>query len=257
MYKTLLHPDRSRSWTAVTVVAVDLNSTELHVVAGRHEPVASERQAATYDRVALVPEDRQGDLVAAFNGGFKAEHGHYGMKVDNVLLIRARPKSCTIASSSDGSVEIAPWEHFADRVDSIPWFRQAPACMVDAGELHQGLRLDTNTAWGCTLDGKTVIRRSAIGLDESRKILFVGIGDDTTARAIALAMKHAGAYAVAQLDVNYSYPKFVTFEFKDEKLVPKPVCPGFDISDDDYLRRRSPRDFFFLTRKHEPRKSNI
>ena len=41
MFKTLLHPDRTRSWTAVTVVAIDLRQLRLRCVAGRYEPKAS------------------------------------------------------------------------------------------------------------------------------------------------------------------------------------------------------------------------
>ena len=40
-------------------------------------------------------------------------------------------------------------------------------------------------------------------------------------------MKHVGAYAVAQLDVNWSYPKFLTYEPRDPggaELVAKPLC---------------------------------
>ena len=54
--------------------------------------------------------------------------------------------------------------------------------------------------WGSTLGGNVVIRRSAIGLDAAREFSFVGISNDTTARAMADAMHHAGASHVAQLE---------------------------------------------------------
>jgi hypothetical protein len=253
MLKTLLHPDRGRSWTAVSVVAVDLRQMELHAVAGKYEPKSTEPEAQGYQRRGLIPDQALANLVAAFNGGFKLEHGHYGMRVDGVTLVRPRSKMCTIVHAGQDTIAIAPWERFAGTDQALAdWWRQTPYCMVEDGELHPYLRDPNNTIWGCTLDGQVVIRRSAMGVSRDGKILYVGIGDDTTARAMAVAMQHAGAHDVAQLDVNYSYPKFLLYGLKGDgspDLVAKPLCKGFEYSEDDYVRARSPRDFFYLTRK--------
>src|SRR6185436_17698307 len=45
MFKTLLHPDRVRSWAAVSLVAVELARVELHLVAGRYEPERDDKKA--------------------------------------------------------------------------------------------------------------------------------------------------------------------------------------------------------------------
>jgi anthranilate/para-aminobenzoate synthase component II len=66
------------------------------------------------------------------------------------------------------------------------------------------------------------------------------------------AMHHAGAIAVAQLDVNWSYPKFVTVEPEGGNAsTPKvtAIIDGFDYTEDDYVRKPMARDFFYLTRK--------
>jgi hypothetical protein len=97
-----------------------------------------------------------------------------------------------------------------------------------------------------------VIRRSAVGISKDRQILYVGISNHTTAKVMALGMHHAGADAVAQMDVNWSYPKFVTFEEKkDGLLYPIALAEGFEFSDKLYLRERSMRDFFYLARKEQ------
>ena len=83
-------------------------------------------------------------------------------------------------------------------------------------------------------------------------MLFIGIGDSTTAPAIAKAMKHAGSFAIAQLDVNWSFPKFLTYEPREPgsaELVAKPLTSGFEFTEDEYVRQRSQRDFFYLVRK--------
>jgi hypothetical protein len=255
MAKTLLHPDRSRSWAVVAVVAVDLRQAELHLVAGKQEPESHGKEAAAYERKALVAPADLPRLLAAFNGGYKATHGTYGMKVDGVTLVPPRSLCCAIASYPGGKLAIGSWEKLAADEPTMSWWRQAPLCMFEDGKPNPVLELK-GFGWGASsVSGTTVIRRSAIGLDERGKTLFVGIGDHTTASAIAHAMHHAGASNVAQLDVNFSFPKFVTFAPREpgaSELVAVPLTEHFEFGEDDYVRTPAPRDFFYLTRRAEP-----
>jgi hypothetical protein len=256
MWKTLLHPDRLRSWTAVMVVAVDLRFVDLHLMAGRHEPESDRKEAKSYERKALIPETDHASLIAAFNGGFKTTHGHYGMKIDGVTLVGPRKDACTVIGYDGGRVEIRSWSAVAETEATSVFWRQTPACMVELGKMHPGLSADSATFWGATLDRETVIRRSAVGLSQDGQVLYVGIGDATTAGAIARAMSHAGAYNVAQLDVNYSYPKFLLYRSRagtQGELIAEPLAKGFEFTEDEYLRTRAPRDFFYLTRRVDPR----
>jgi hypothetical protein len=254
LWKTLLHPDPNRSWAELFVVAVDLRRAQLHVMAGSSEPKSTEKAAQDYKRVAHVPQGQHEELLAAFNGGFMTEHGQYGMKVDGVVLVKPRDNACTIATYRDGSIRIANWATLASTENEMVWYRQAPACMYEGGKIHPGLRAGSGRHWGATLDGTTVIRRSAIGLNRTRDVLYVAITNHTTAQAIATGMFHAGAVDIAQLDVNWSYPKFVLFEPGGPQRKAVPLAPGFEFSEDEYIRKRSRRDFFYLMRKSpEPR----
>jgi hypothetical protein len=105
--------------------------------------------------------------------------------------------------------------------------------------------------WGATVSGETVIRRSAIGLSGDGKVLFYGLGEAMTAQALARGMKAAGADWVAELDVNHSYPRFLLYQSSGAEAAPRAVSaiiPGIDYSEDEYVTRPSPRDFFYLTR---------
>jgi hypothetical protein len=64
-------------------------------------------------------------------------------------------------------------------------------------------------------------------------------------------MHHAGAVHVAQLDVNWSYPKFLLYEPGEGGPERKAVAlaKGFEFDENEYIRKRSLRDFFYLTRK--------
>ena len=245
-YKTLLHPDASRSYAELFVVALDLSRVELHAQAGTLEPESSLAFANSPVRAAIVPEQHRSLLLAAFNGGFKSRHGHFGMRVDGVTLANPKPKSCTVASYEDGSLRIGTYERLP-APDQMTWFRQTPRCMVEEGRRHP--RLANSTSWGATLDGKTVIRRSAIGLDRTGKILLVGISNSTSAEALAQGMQHAGAHTLAQLDVNYSFPRFLFYARGEGGLDTLPLAKGFVYSPGQYVEHRSTRDFFYVTRK--------
>jgi hypothetical protein len=250
LYKTLIHPDLERSFAEVFIIAVDLRRTRLHAVAGTIEPEASKGEAQRYVRTGLVPDAHRPSLVAAFNGGFKTEHGRYGMKVDDVTLLPPRDNACAIAGFADGQVAIGSWSAIAPRAEEMTWWRQAPPCMVEQGALHAGLRSATATSWGTALGGGTVVRRSAIGLGERGDILYVGVSNGTNARALARAMRHAGAATVAQLDINWSYPHIVTFSASSTGAPEGALLfDGFTYEEKTYLARRSRRDFFYLTRE--------
>jgi hypothetical protein len=254
LHKTLLHPDRVRAWSAVSIVAVDLTHVDLQLVAGTREPESLEKAAIAHPRTGLVPPERLDALLAVFNGGFKAIHGKYGMRIDGVTLVKPRKDACTVALFDDGSLAIRTWTTIAEREGATRWWRQTPACMFERGEMHVGLTVEKNTYWGAKLGGDTVIRRSAIGLDDAGRVLFVGIGEAMTAPSIAKALRHAGAADVAELDVNWSFPRLLLFEPREPgavDLVAKPLCKGFDYTEDEYVREPSTRDFFYLARRDE------
>jgi len=250
LFKTLLHPDASRSWAELFVVAVDVRRVDTYIVAGNQEP-KSDNPKLVYERPAKIPVLHHEELLAAFNGGFMTEHGGYGMKVDGVVLVQPKPNACTLALYENGSLRIATWKKLAEGEARMRWYRQAPECMYEAGKIHPGLTMGTGRKWGATLDGDTVIRRSAVGLSADQQILYVAISNHTTARVFADGMRHVGAVDIAQMDVNWSYPKFVLFEPPPGATERKAVAlaSGFEFSEDEYIRKRARRDFFYLVRK--------
>lgn len=251
LMKTLLHPDVTRGWAEVFVVAVDLRRVKVFMMAGSQEPKADRKEAEGYQRSARIPDRHHEELLAAFNGGFMTEHGGYGMKVDGTTLVLPKPNACTLALYEDGSMRIATWKKIADTEPQMRWYRQAPECMVEDGKLHPGLSAGSGLKWGATLDGETVIRRSAVGLNAERDILYVTITNHTTAKVLADGLRHAGAVDIAQLDVNWSYPKFVLFEPGEAGPERKAVAlaSGFEFSADEYIRQKARRDFFYLMRR--------
>jgi hypothetical protein len=246
IYRTIVHPDSERAYAELFVFALDLSQLSVHAVAGSIEPKSAEPGNKAL-RPGVIPEADRGALVAAFNGGFKAEHGQFGMMADGTELLAPKPQSCTFAATRDGSLRIAPWAALA-ATGEFSWWRQTPGCMLQDGVLHPGLRAADSRNWGATLEGKTVIRRSAVGLSADARTLFVGISNSTTARALALGMQHAGARDVAQLDVNFSFPRFLMYqEGEGSALKAVGAVRGLLYQPDEYLGHASTRDFFYVT----------
>ncbi|HYQ01299.1 MAG TPA: phosphodiester glycosidase family protein [Polyangiaceae bacterium] len=244
--RTIVHPDSERVYAELFVFALDLSKVSVHAVAGSVEPKSAD-PGIDAARPGVIPEADRGELIAAFNGGFKAEHGQFGMMVDGTELLAPKPQSCTFAATNDGALRIAPWTALGGGSE-FSWWRQTPGCMVQDGVLHPGLRGADSRNWGATLEGKTVIRRSAVGLSADGRTLFMGISNATTARALALGMQHVGARDVAQLDVNFSFPRFILYREGDRgALSAVGAVRGLLYQPDEYLGHASTRDFFYVT----------
>lgn len=250
MFKTLIHPDPERPYAELFIVAMPSAVIKLRSVPGSEEPATENPDVRNIAYRGFIPSDQRSDLLAAFNGGFRAEHGHHGMMVDGVTLIPPRLDMCTVAGYEDGSLQIGTYS----RLNALPqkpmWYRQSPRCMVEQGSLHPGLRDPNARGWGATLEGETVINRSAIALSEDGETLFVAVTNFTTARALALGMRAAGGHNVAQLDVNRSFPKFLLFP-RDENGVRRPASlfKGFLFDREEMLDEPNPRDFFYVVRR--------
>jgi hypothetical protein len=250
-YKAIVHPDKIRSFAAVAVVAIDLSRVGLTLVPGTVEPAST--MLPRDQRTGLIPQDQLDDLVAAFNGGFKAEHGHFGMMIGGVVLLPPRDTSCTIGLYKDGSVKIRTYPALEGSEGDMRAYRQTPPCLVEDGTINNRLlAADSTTGWGAAVGGDTVIRRSALGLDADGKTLFYGLGESVTAGSLARAMQAAGAENAAQLDVNAIYPRFLFYKHPANELpkVESAIIPDVEFAKHEYVGQSEGRDFFFLTRKH-------
>ena len=249
VYKALVHPDLRRGFAVLAVVAMDRAAFDLHLVAGTSEPESP--RVPPKDRPGAIPPTDHATLFAAFNGGFKATHGQYGMLLDGTEYLPPRDYACTFVHYKDGRLAIGAWSKLkTGGIEDMLYYRQTPPCLVDEGDVNKQVEIsEAVKGWGATVSGDTVIRRSAIGLSKDGKIVYYGIGDAMTAQAIARGMKAAGGYSVAELDVNYSYPRFLLYSKADGALpiASSSIIPGIEFQKDQYIHA-SPRDFFYLTR---------
>jgi hypothetical protein len=65
-----------------------------------------------------------------------------------------------------------------------------------------------------------------------------------------VGMQAAGGWNVAQLDVNWGYPKFLLFPHDASgQRHASTLFSGFSFKPEDMLKKASQRDFFYIVRR--------
>jgi hypothetical protein len=245
LHRSTVHPDPIKSWVEVTIVAVDRARVDLRMVAGTDEPKSAD--VPKEHRPGLVAPSDLPHLVAVFNGGFMAHHGAFGMRVGADRFLPPRDEACTIGLESDGRVRIAPWTELADVEASFTAWRQTPPCLVTGGQPSE-LLATRPKLFGGAENGEHEIRRSALGVDASGRTLFYAHGEWTTAKALGDALAAAGIASAAELDINWSYTRFVLYAHGDDGApqATGTLVPKTKYGKRTYVERAADRDFFYL-----------
>jgi hypothetical protein len=241
-YRTVLRPDPARPYAFVVVVAIDLTRTRLHFVLGTKEPVSTVAVA----RPGRIPAaDRApGHLLATFNGGFQARHGHFGAMAGGVAVLPPRPGLGTVALYKDGRIKIGAWGGDVVANSGLAAWRQNGPLIIDQGSVNPHTGDAAPQDWGITVGGGTTTWRSGIGLSADGRTLFYAAGQSLTLPALANAMVDAGVSEGMQLDINRSWAHFEAIQPGKAQT----TSPLFDAmpADRRYLGSYT-RDFFYLT----------
>ena len=205
---SFLRPDPHRSDVRVYITLWDPRQVALHMQAGTIEPVSASGECGlgTVPRTPAVMKR----LVAAFNGGFQARHGEFGMQVDGVEYLPPKPYAATIGELTDGSNGFGSWpgpEASASGGDFVS-LRQNLTALVQDEKFNPWQR----SWWGGTPPGwPDRIHSARSGLCLTREG-FVGYfyGGNIAAEDLGGAMIAARCNFGVHLDMN---PGHVGFEF--------------------------------------------
>jgi hypothetical protein len=246
LYTTLIHPHETSRFIAVTLVAIDLNRARLDFVPGVDD--VGKRQVPFAP--GLVPATDQAKLIAAFNGGFMPQHGRWGMRIGETTLLAPRDPGCTVAIFDDGSVKVRTWPALSPAEANIRVVRQTPPCLLEQGAVHPDLLAGRDRAWAGHTPGIVTRRRSAVGIDESGKVLFYAVGVEATPKLLALGLRAAGAHDAAQLDINWNWTRFFSFALGEggKPSIAKALVE-VEHTKRDYVTTASKRDFFYVLRR--------
>ena len=255
VYVTFVRPDDERPYAKVLLVALDMRQLDLDMEAGVEDPEPLTgphgsgripRDPAVYRRV-----------VAAFNGAFKTEHGHYGMMVHRHVLLPPVPGAATVVVLDDGRVGFGTWG--SDRRvggvdgigdDAIVSFRQNLDPLIDHGQINPTGR----NLWGFTLPGKGAqTERTGLCVMASGHLLYAW-GDDVSATTLAKAMKMGGCDYALHLDMNPYHTGFLFAAIDDlpgKKYKSQLLTSAMSIPPDRYIQY-APKDFFYVM-VHDPK----
>jgi hypothetical protein len=248
-YETFVRPDEERQYAKVLLVAMDMRQLELGMEAGSEDP----KPLTGPPGAGRIPRDPHvyTRVAAAFNGGFKTEHGNYGMMLNKRVLLPPVPGAATVILTKDGRFGMGSWGtnttiggiHDVESQDILS-FRQNLDPLVDNDKVNPSNR----GQWGFVLPGTSMqTERSGICVTSAGHLLYAW-GDDTSATSLGKAMKMAGCVYGMHLDMNphhtgFSYTNIT--EFKGRQYKSELLTREMEIDTDRYLLY-APKDFFFV-----------
>ncbi|GAB4581537.1 MAG: hypothetical protein Fur0022_42850 [Anaerolineales bacterium] len=242
--RTFLQPDPDRPYAIVAVVAFDLTQTDLHFVLGFSDPGLPDGPKGD----GLIPEaDRSGNLLAAFNGGFRTANGMFGAMSNGIVALPPLPGMATVGIYQNGEVRIGSWgDEITESPTLLAWRQNCPLVVQD-GEISSRVYNDSIVDWGGTISNQIVTRRSGMGLDQEAKTLFYFAGPSLSMPALADAMLTAGVYDGMLLDINHFWVHFTAISPGETGLIADPLLPEDMIDHVDRYLNPSPVDFFYVT----------
>jgi hypothetical protein len=223
-----------------------MHFAQIHLVAGTQEPISSVRTP----RPGVIPaaDQRSGRLLAAFNGGFKAANGDFGIFANGVTLLPPINGLATLAIYRDGHVSMGVWGSDMTTTPDMVAYRQNCPLLLDGGALTEQADSDDPALWGQTVKNKIATWRSGLGLSADRRYLIYAAGDGLTVPSLARALATGGADRAMQLDINSWWARFVTFapSGAGHRLVAQKLLSDM-VGDTRQFLAPDTRDFFYLT----------
>lgn len=281
-YQTFLHADPARTFARVYLTIWDPRTVQLHIVAGTEEPVSATGETGK----GMIPrtEATLSRLVGAFNGGFQAMHGEFGMMSDGRVYLPPKPWAATVAVFDDGRVGMGSWPGPQDRkvgYDEARAVAEIPSGMVSFRQnLTSLVEGDRFNPWGRWWWGaapqqrseQTLTQRSALCFTREGFMIYAW-GDSSSPEALGAALLRARCVRAMHLDMNAGHSGMELYN------VLAPGEPRLDVQGRENYRyegaiaelpgyavrarkavtamgmmlpryvRADPRDFFYLTLK--------
>ena len=202
-----VYPDANRPFAKAEVITIDPGRFDLHLVGGTLEP----RSTTGIVGAGVIPDDpltRQ-SLVAAFNGGWAAMHGHYGMMIDRQVYLPARNGIATLAWYADGRLRLGVWGRDIQPSADMVSYRQNCLPLIENGVVSP--ELGKLSLWGLSISDEAVIYRSGLGQTRDGKLIYAA-GNALSALTLARVLFDAGAYNAMLLDIDDFHVAFITYE---------------------------------------------
>jgi len=248
-YRSFVQPDPERPYSVVAIVAFDTSKIELNFVLGFEEPYNPEAPK----RSGKILEEHKvpGTLLAAFNGGFKGQHGQSGAMSGGLVVLPPRDGLGTVAMYEDGRITMGEWGSEIIETDDMTAWRQNGPLVVQDGGINPRINNNDPKDWGYTVDDVSPTLRSGLGISEDENTLYYFAGPKLTMEALANAMLAGGARDGIQLDINNYWVHFVVYPANLDELSPEVLLPDLMIENFDRYLDAFGRDYFYITPREE------
>ena len=253
-YRAFVRPDEERPYAKVVLLAMDMRQLDLELEAGSEDP----KPLTGPPGFGRIPRDPAvyTKIAAAFNGGFKTEHGAYGMMLKKRVLLPPVPGIATVIITKDGRYGLGTWGSNKDiggildvEPGEILSFRQNLDPLVDNDKVNPSGR----SQWGFTLPGTTMqTERSGLCVTNAGHLLYAW-GDDVSATTLGKAMKMASCVYGMHLDMNPHHTGFIftnITELKGRNYKSELLDKQMEIDTARYIEY-APKDFFYMV-LHDP-----
>jgi hypothetical protein len=203
---TFVRSDPGAQHTRVYVTLWDPRLVALHMEAGTVEPVSATGEAGP-GQIPRTPEVVR-HVIGAFNGGFQATHGEFGMQANGALYLPPKPYAATVMELRDGTTAFGAWPTNTEVPPEVLSFRQNMNFMVQNDRYNPWGR----AWWGGVPPGwhdAIHTTRSGLCLTKENFVAYL-FGHDIGPEPLGRAMLAARCQMGIHLDMN---PGLAGFEF--------------------------------------------
>jgi hypothetical protein len=211
LYRTFVRSDRAKPKARILLVEMDARQLDFDVEPGVEDPrfvvggkVKKEGRLPRTKEVATR-------VVAAWNGGFRSEHGFYGVMMKKHVFIPPVPNAAVAVVMDDGRFGFGTWGPSKEIDRDILSFRQNLDPLLADGVINPRGR----PRWGGTM-GSDQTKRSAMCLTHTRHVIY-GWGNDVGFATLAKGLQLAGCQYAMHLDMNPIHTGFLFMSFEDEQ----------------------------------------
>ncbi|MBF9073229.1 phosphodiester glycosidase family protein [Streptacidiphilus fuscans] len=170
-----------------------------------------------------IPPSQRLGLVAAFNGGFKVSNGdsHGGFYLDGRTVGALRDGAASEVFHKDGSLSVGVWGRTVAMTPDVTGVRQCLVPLVLNGQVTDDARYGGVSTWGLDDGGNPAVARSGVGVDRNGDVVYVG-GRLLTVQDLATMLQRAGAVTAMMLDINLSWPSYISYDATHDAKDPVP-----------------------------------
>ena len=173
-----------------------------------------------YRDTAPIQPAQAATLVAAFNGGFLMKDARGGYYTDGRMVDQLVPGAASLVIYSDGSVNVGAWGSEVAMTPNVVGVRQNLFPLIAAGQPTPETAPANWRAWGNTcgviscsaaVPGVDHQWRSAVGVTGDGALVYA-TGPALDPLQLADLLVRAGVVRGMELDINPSWPVFVTYD---------------------------------------------